>query len=395
MRPRPCVFLCNGRGLTLCHPGLPSPAPCSRAQWLVAAALLSLGVSVKMNVLLFVPGFAYLLARNASKATVVAALALMVALQALLGAPFLATYPREYVGRAFELSRVFMPVWTVNWRFLPVAVFTSGALARALLLGHLSTLLVAAHALWSVRDGGVLSMLRRRGWLAWLPRVVLDVLCGVPGAGGAAAATSTAVLTVNSATAAARPPQLAPAASATVAPPLLLARPSQRRSRSRSTGAAAAAAAGPSAAAAGRTPASSPSRSPRRRVKRAEGVDGGASLAVGRTPAATTAAVASAADDALYIATVLYTSNFIGIAFARTLHYQFLLWYWHALPFLLWRTRVPVVVRLAVLAAVEYAFNVGDAAGAGTPWSSAVLQAAHLALLVGILAAPGGGAHAA
>ena len=116
---------------------------------------------------------------------------------------------------------------------------------------------------------------------------------------------------------------------------------------------------------------------------------------MGRTPAATTAAVACAADDALYIATVLYTSNFIGIAFARTLHYQFLLWYWHALPFLLWRTRVPVVVRLAVLAAVEYAFNVGDAAGAGTPWSSAVLQAAHLTLLVGILAAPGGGAHAA
>ena len=41
---------------------------------------------------------------------------------------------------------------------------------------------------------------------------------------------------------------------------------------------------------------------------------------------------------------VLFTSNILGIIFARSLHYQFLSWYAHQLPFLLWLTRWPLVV---------------------------------------------------
>lgn len=33
---------------------------------------------------------------------------------------------------------------------------------------------------------------------------------------------------------------------------------------------------------------------------------------------------------------VLFTSNLIGITFARSLHYQFFSWYAHQMPFLLW-----------------------------------------------------------
>lgn len=40
-----------------------------------------------------------------------------------------------------------------------------------------------------------------------------------------------------------------------------------------------------------------------------------------------------------YFADVLYPmfiANFVGIAFSRSLHYQFYAWYYHTIPFLLW-----------------------------------------------------------
>ena len=43
--------------------------------------------------------------------------------------------------------------------------------------------------------------------------------------------------------------------------------------------------------------------------------------------------------------TILFTSNFVGVMFARSLHYQFYSWYFHTLPWLLWGTRLPIVAR--------------------------------------------------
>ncbi|KAI0724112.1 mannosyltransferase [Fomitopsis betulina] len=81
-----------------------------------------------------------------------------------------------------------------------------------------------------------------------------------------------------------------------------------------------------------------------------------------------------------YTTTVLFTSNLIGILFARSLHYQFYSWYAMQRPFLVWRTRYPIVLKLALLFAIEYAWNVYPS----TTLSSAVLCAANAALVIGI-----------
>ena len=78
----------------------------------------------------------------------------------------------------------------------------------------------------------------------------------------------------------------------------------------------------------------------------------------------------------------------MGIVFARTLHYQFYAWYFHSLPLLGAAAGLPLPALLAVCAGIEWAFNIGDAAGAGSPLSSFVLQACHFALLGALLAAP-------
>lgn len=94
----------------------------------------------------------------------------------------------------------------------------------------------------------------------------------------------------------------------------------------------------------------------------------------------------------IYITSTLFTSNYIGICFARTLHYQFYSWYFHSLPFLLWcNTTISsiassnsaklvdpmILYRIILLVAIEMAFLTFPA----TPTSSAVLQLAHGAIL--------------
>ncbi|KAG0297658.1 hypothetical protein BGZ98_000527 [Dissophora globulifera] len=81
-----------------------------------------------------------------------------------------------------------------------------------------------------------------------------------------------------------------------------------------------------------------------------------------------------------HVLTLLFTSNFIGIVFARSLHYQFYAWYFLTLPYLLWQTCLPIVVRVVLLCAIEWSWNVFPA----TPQSSGILMASHAIILVGL-----------
>ena len=75
---------------------------------------------------------------------------------------------------------------------------------------------------------------------------------------------------------------------------------------------------------------------------------------------------------------LLWASNMIGVACARSLHFQFLIWYFHSLPFLLMASGVPLPVRLAFILVLELAWN----AHPPGETSSMIVTGCHAVLLL-------------
>ncbi len=110
-------------------------------RWVLGCVLYSLGVSVKMNVLLFAPALLLLLLRNTGGwPGAIFHIGICAAIQGVLGAPFLLSFPKSYIVKSFELSRVFNHTWTINYRFLDEETFVDKRLALALLACHLGFL---------------------------------------------------------------------------------------------------------------------------------------------------------------------------------------------------------------------------------------------------------------
>lgn len=121
----------------------------------VAADLYSMAISVKMNALLYFPAFAvvvyFLVGENLF--SFLSVLLVIPVIQVLIGWRFLlplywdegANYIRwSYLKNAFNFQRKFLYEWTVNWRFVPEEVFSSDSFSNALLVGHVSVLVVFA-----------------------------------------------------------------------------------------------------------------------------------------------------------------------------------------------------------------------------------------------------------
>ncbi|KAG6415314.1 hypothetical protein SASPL_122721 [Salvia splendens] len=79
--------------------------------------------------------------------------------QILLGLPFLISHPVAYFSRAFNLGRVFVHFWSVNFKFVPEPVFISKGFALSLLAVHLLLLGAFAHYKWCRHEGGLFSFL--------------------------------------------------------------------------------------------------------------------------------------------------------------------------------------------------------------------------------------------
>ncbi|XP_025083424.1 dol-P-Man:Man(5)GlcNAc(2)-PP-Dol alpha-1,3-mannosyltransferase-like [Pomacea canaliculata] len=220
--------------------------------WSWGCLFYSLGVSIKMNLLLFAPGLLFLLLVTQGTLGTVKHLIICALPQVLLGLPFLLENPAGYIVRSFDLSRQFFYKWTVNWRLLPEDMFLNRTFQISLLICHIAVLLLFCCFRWR----------------KLFPEIQFSLWMGK---------------TKN------------------------LPKPIQ-------------------------------------------------------------------------ILLPLFTANFIGMCFSRSLHYQFYVWYFHSLHLLLWSTTLPVVLRLLLLGLVELSWNTYPS----TVVSSSILHVCH-ALLLGAL----------
>ncbi|KAM1001690.1 hypothetical protein FF1_008171 [Malus domestica] len=248
-------------------------------RWHLGLIIFSGAVSIKMNVLLYAPPLLLLMLKAMSISGVISALAGAALLQILLGMPFIMSHPFAYISRAFNLGRVFIHFWSVNFKFVPEPIFVSKAFAISLLIAHLGLLTAFAQYRWCMHEGGLFKFLYSR----------LDPL------------------------------KLKFALTSSF--------PLKKSSSSHSSA----------------------------RVLRKE-----------------------------YIVTTMFVGNFIGIVCARSLHYQFYSWYFHSLPYLLWKTPFPTVLRVMLFIGVEFCWNVFPS----SIYSSAMLLFLHLVILVGLWSAP-------
>lgn len=113
-------------------------------RWTLGSVLFSLAVGVKMNVLLFAPAILILYITSLGYVQTIVQLAICAAVQLAIGAPFLLTYPVEYIKGSFDLGRVFEHKWTVNYRFLPQELFEDKVFHLTLLALHLILLIFIA-----------------------------------------------------------------------------------------------------------------------------------------------------------------------------------------------------------------------------------------------------------
>lgn len=106
----------------------------------------SLALSVKMNALLFLPGYmivGYLLSNeNFFQFLIVIAFGLEV--QLAVNWPFISAggdITKHFFQNAFDFGRIFMYKWTVNWKFIPESIFLANYFHLVLLVIHVAVLL--------------------------------------------------------------------------------------------------------------------------------------------------------------------------------------------------------------------------------------------------------------
>lgn len=111
-------------------------------KWAECVTWFSLALSVKMNILLYLPGLLLCLFLARGSRYIIKAIIEIVVSQVLVALPFLWHDAPAYLSRAFEFSRIFEQKWSVNWQFLSRELFTDPRFHLCLLGLHVGLLLV-------------------------------------------------------------------------------------------------------------------------------------------------------------------------------------------------------------------------------------------------------------
>ncbi|EOD46918.1 Glycosyltransferase family 58 [Neofusicoccum parvum] len=119
-----------------------------KRMWTAGSIFYSLAVGVKMSALLALPAVGLILLQAIGKERAFTQAGIIAYLQMLLGFPFIQANARGYFSRAFELTRVFLYRWTVNWRFVPEPTFLSKPFSIGLLSAHVALLAAFAATRW-------------------------------------------------------------------------------------------------------------------------------------------------------------------------------------------------------------------------------------------------------
>ncbi|KXN70743.1 glycosyltransferase family 58 protein [Conidiobolus coronatus NRRL 28638] len=123
----------------------------------LATILYSIGISIKMNCLLFLPGYLFILFNDLGAYKLIGHIGLLAAAQIIIGFPFLNSYPSEYLSKAFEFTRQFDYEWTVNWKMLSPPTFLNSSFHKLLLMYHLVFLLGFLVTRWTEPiNGGII-----------------------------------------------------------------------------------------------------------------------------------------------------------------------------------------------------------------------------------------------
>ncbi|KAK4986943.1 dolichyl-P-Man:Man(5)GlcNAc(2)-PP-dolichol alpha-1,3-mannosyltransferase [Elasticomyces elasticus] len=132
-----------------------------RRLWTMGSVSYSVGLGVKMSLLLALPAVAVVLFQALGPQRALKQAGLMGQLQIVMAWPFLSVNARSYFSRAFEFTRQFLFKWTVNWRFVGEDVFLSRRFSITLLATHVSLLCLFMTTCWLRPSGQPLSRIVR------------------------------------------------------------------------------------------------------------------------------------------------------------------------------------------------------------------------------------------
>ncbi|XP_075165077.1 alg3, alpha-1,3- mannosyltransferase [Haematobia irritans] len=302
-------------------------------RWTMGSICFSLGVGCKMNVLLFAPALLAFYLMNLGFLKTIVQLAVCGILQLVIGLPFLLTYPWSYIKGSFDLGRIFEHKWTVNYRFLPREIFENKYFHLSLLVLHL--LLIALFAKPSIMYFKNYTRLR----------ALQDMLQPQLNQQNKRIKENKQKNKLKKLPAKQSPSideeeKLTPDQEAFLH--------SFEKSLQKSTG------------------LKGPIKQPPTETIIKEDEEEKVSIHF---------------DQCTQLALLpFFLCNFIGVLCARSLHYQFYIWYFHSLPYLAWSAEFSLGLRYLLLGLIEFCWNTYPS----TNFSSFVLHLCHLILLFGV-----------